>query len=595
MKNRKLLVNNLLDSITFSPLEPLQQQYLVDNILAATKDVAKNKKAIVQQAPTGSGKSFTITHATIPALLKQHTNIEDVFFVSPTQECVDEPYETMKKFDNTYVKNKCVRVYSSKELRQAINGNYELEGDIKIYFMTTQFMYGLYECFDAAKSNTFELRIPGLVINDEAHRGLGVPDAETTKQDTGTNNKNWDPKWFQMQEQLMLAGSIVIHLTATPTESQKMLTGIGANKYLALPPMPKFKEANAFTFFDYHGNREDLSQTLEAAFTKFSWQVSEVKNQQKLIPENVWSSIEDKIPRMMPGLILSMGRSTAVNGLRLEEELSKIAKYVKKINGVLFVSTHDQKSFDGIRIKRMIQGIKLANSDEYKNRPLVMVVVESGKMGINIPRLLTAVVCKIPAQKKIHNNYSQFVARTCRLPFFRDHDTAIDYIKSLNVTDEVKSVICSYYSLMSTSFAILPQESELMKLVEEFYTDNTFSILEGIDYIYNGVFGKKDPLKLISGLKIAFDRGDLNKLFRKDYCEAHNNLCMEEAVKGYIKVYGDDTNTLGNFINNWKTTLQVDHKDRNRYNNHPSNHVTECPNVHMLKTQRQQDYLGSYF
>lgn len=594
MKNRKLLASNPINSVTFPPVEPLQQQYLIDNILEATKNVSKQKRAVVQQAPTGSGKSFTIIHATIPELLKQHPKIEDVFFVSPTQECVDEPYEMMKKFDNTYIENKCVRVYSSKELRQAINGCYELEGDIKIYFMTTQFMYGLYESFDAVASDTFELRIPGLVINDEAHRGLGVPDAETTKQDTGTNNKNWDPKWFQMQEQLMLAGSIIIHLTATPTESQKMLTGIGANKYLALPPMPKFKEANAFTFFNYHGTREDLSQTLEAAFTQFSWQVNEVRNQQKLIPDNIWNMIEDKIPRLMPGIILSMGRSTAVNGLRIEEELSDIAKYVKKINGVLFVSTHSQKSFDGVPIKRMIDGIKLANSTEYKNKPLVMVVVESGKMGINIPRLITAVVCKIPAQKKIHNNYSQFVARTCRLPFFRDHDTAIDYIKSLNVPNDIKSIICSYYSLMSTSFAILPQESELMNLVEEFYTDNTFTMLEGIDYITNGVFGKKDQLNLISGFKLAFDRGDLNKLFRKDYCEAHDNKCFDEAVKGYVKAYGDDIKSLGGFIENWKTTLQVDHKDGNRYNNNPSNLITECPNVHMLKTQRQKDYLGFY-
>ena len=38
----------------------------------------------------------------------------------------------------------------------------------------------------------------------------------------------------------------------------------------------------------------------------------------------------------------------------------------------------------------------------------------------------------------------------------------------------------------------------------------------------------------------------------------------------------------------------VDHIDGNRYNNDPSNHATVCPNVHMLKTQRQKDFLKTY-
>jgi hypothetical protein len=83
-------------------------------------------------------------------------------------------------------------------------------------------------------------------------------------------------------------------------------------------------------------------------------------------------------------------------------------------------------------------------------------------------------------------------------------------------------------------------------------------------------------------------------LFRKDYCEACKGVCFEQAVKGYIEQYGDDTIKLGNFVENWKSTLQVDHIDGNRYNNNPLNHATACPNVHMLKTQRQKDFLNNY-
>ena len=296
----------------------------------------------------------------------------------------------------------------------------------------------------------------------------------------------------------------------------------------------------------------------------------------------------------MPGIIISLGRNNAVNGIPIDGVMKDVEAFVKRIGAVLFVSTSKEKHFDGIKIKRMSDGIKLANKPEYVNKPLVMVVVDSGKMGINIPRLITAVVCKVPAQQRIHNSYTQFVARTCRLPFFRDHDTGIDFIRKMKVSDDVKSLVCSYYSLLSTSFAILPQDTELMQLVEEFYTEDTFPMLEGIDYILKGVFGNKDPKKLISGLRLAFDRGQLNQLFRKDHCEACKGVCFQQTIKGYVDQYGNDTNKLGDFIENWKSSLQVDHIDGNRYNNDPSNHVTVCPNVHMLKTQRQKDYLNEY-
>jgi hypothetical protein len=596
MQRQKSQISLSVDNILVPDIEPLQQEYLVDNIIDNITKVMKatTKKAIVVQAPTGSGKSFTITNYTATAIAKKFKNIKNVFFAAPSQECVDEPLESMMKYDNTYIGKKLIKVYDSKQLKYALENDIELPGDVRYFFMTTQFMYGLYQDFDPANPDDFDLLLPDVIFNDEAHRGLGVPDASTTKEDQGITNNNWEPKWFDMQTGMMDNGTVVIHLTATPTQSQRMKTLVGADKYVQLPTMPKFKESNAFTKFEYHGNREDLNETLEAAYKTFAWQVNEIRNQQTLIPESAWDSIKGKMPKMMPGIIISLGRNNAVNGIQMRAVMKDIEEYVKRINAVLFVSTSDIKHFDGKKIKRMSEGIKLANSPAYINRPLVMVVVDSGKMGINIPRLITAVVCKVPAQNKIHNSYTQFVARTCRLPFFRDHELAIEHIRKMKVSDDVKSLVCSYYSLMATSFAILPQDTELMKLVEEFYTEDTFEMIDGIDYILKGVFGSKDPKKLISGLRIAFDNGQLNQLFRKDHCEACKGVCFEQAVKGYIAQYGDDISKLGDFIEDWKSTLQVDHIDGNRYNNDPSNHATVCPNVHMLKTQRQRDFLNTY-
>lgn len=593
-RNKSTIVST--DSIKVADIEPLQQEYLVDNVIEAIEKISKAiyKKAIVIQAPTGSGKSFTITNYTSILVAQKFKKIKNIYFAAPSQECVDEPLESMMKYDGTYLGNKLVKVYDSKQLKYSLENEIDLPGDIRYFFMTTQFMYGLYESFDPSNPEDFDLMLPDLIFNDEAHRGLGVPDASTTREDQGVTNNNWEPKWFDMQSAMMNCGTVIIHLTATPTQSQRMKTLVGSNKYVQLPTMPKFKESNAFTKFEYHGNREDLYETLEAAYKTFAWQVNEIRSQQVLIPESVWNSIQGKMPKMMPGIIISLGRNNAINGIPIDGVMKDVKAFVKHINGVLFVSTSKEKHFDGNKIKRMSDGIKLANSPAYLNKPLVMVVVDSGKMGINIPRLITAVVCKVPAQQKIHNNYTQFVARTCRLPFFRDHDTGINFIRKLKVPDDVKSLVCSYYSLLSTSFAILPQDTELMQLVEEFYTEDTFTLLEGIDYILQGVFGNKDRKKLISGLRIAFDRGQLNQEYRKDYCEACKGVCFEQAIKGYIEKYGDDTSKLGDFIEDWKSTLQVDHIDGNRYNNDPSNHATTCPNVHMLKTQRQKDYLNEY-
>lgn len=596
MQRSKTAIAVAIDTIQVPAIEPLQQEYLVDNIIDAVERFLKaiDKKAIVVQAPTGSGKSFTITNYTAILLAQKFKKIKNVFFAAPSQECVDEPLESMQKYDGTYIGKKLVKVYDSKQLKYALENNIDLPGDIRYFFMTTQYMYGLYEDFDPTNPDDFDLVLPDVIFNDEAHRGLGVPDASTTKEDQGVTNKNWEPKWFDMQTAMMDCGTIVIHLTATPTQSQRMKTLVGASKYVQLPTMPKFKESNAFTKFEYHGNRDDLYQTLEAAYKTFAWQVNEIRNQQTLIPQSVWDNIANDMPKMMPGIIISLGRNNAVNGIPIASVMKDVKAFAKRMNAALFVSTSKEKHFDGQKIKRMSEGIKMANSPAYMNRPLVMVVVDSGKMGINIPRLITAVVCKVPAQQKIHNSYTQFVARTCRLPFFRDHELGIEFIRKMKVSDDVKSLVCSYYSLLSTSFAILPQDTELMKLVEEFYTEDTFEMVDGIDYILKGVFGGKDPKKLVSGLRIAFDRGQLNSLFRKDHCEACDNKCLEQAIKGYINKYGDDTSKLGDFVEHWKSTLQVDHIDGNRYNNDPSNHATVCPNVHMLKTQRQQDYLNDY-
>ena len=109
-----------------------------------------------------------------------------------------------------------------------------------------------------------------------------------------------------------------------------------------------------------------------------------------------------------------------------------------------------------------------------------------------------------------------------------------------------------------------------MPLVEQWYIKNTFSMDEGRQYLVKGIFQNariKDD-----GYRVSYDRGTLNRLFRKDHCEAcKEDSCLTLAIEGYVNIYGNDNRKFQSYIKDWHNTLQVDHKDGNRFNNDISN------------------------
>lgn len=601
-------MQQVCDLCNIHKIEPLQKQYLVDNLIDGIRKnkKIKDKKHLVLEAPTGSGKTYTIVHRTIFEIIKnfdkKRTDSFNIFFLAPTQECVDEPYDLLMLYNYSYADEKKIRVYDSDTFKAAITRNLIMDGNIRIFVMTTQFFYRWYENSDFKNLGNFPY--PDFIINDEAHRGLGVPDASTTKEDKGSHLKDWEPKWYDLQHKMLEEQerqTTIVHLTATPTQSQRMMTIKGADVFIKLPVLPKSKESNTFTRIDYFGNenkkwkKPEWEKAFEEYLDKVEWSFKEYENFRKIIPDDTWKKMEGKIDKMAPGVIIQCARQDSDNGVTIKkaEEMIKSRMEKAKIEYDLFISTSKKKSFGNKKIKRMSDGIILANSPEHIERPLIVLVVESGKMGINIPRLHMAAIFKRPSQQKIHNNQTQFVARTGRLPFFRDHDAAIDYIRNLDIFKEQKAFVIDYYTSMCTSFVFMPNNSELMNMVEEFYTRDTFNLIEGSKYVYNGVFGNQSK-KIISGYRRAFTREQLdNSPFRKQFCEAHpKGECKVLTIKGYDDTYGKDK--LGDSNQQIEKSLQVDHKDGNRYNNHPSNLITVCPNVHMFKTQRQKDYLNTY-
>lgn len=584
------MFNRATPVVAGNVMEPLQKLHLYDNILNA---ISLNKKTndnriIVQMAPTGSGKTSTLCNHTIPGIIATFTDIKDILFVAPAVECVDEPCEILKKLDGTYIAGRLIRVFNQIETKEyKDNPQAYIKYDVAIWCWTTHYMHSVFKNY----TPNCGMDVPDLIINDEAHRGLGAPDASTTLADFGTNNNNFDPKWFQMQEVLAAYGSIVAHFTGTPTESQQMHTLSGAAKYMFLENMPKVDTLNAFTHFVLADELADTAVLAKKVYTRY---IEDTLRLQSLIDQSTWDLLEPKIYKLMPGMIIGAGRDNATNGLPFARELPGFRTLNKKVGGDIFICTSDKKQFNTIKLKKMSGGIKNANMTVRRNNPLLCVFKDSGKLGINIPKLRVAAILRLPSQDMVFSAYMQFIARTCRLPFFRDHDVAIQFIKNLAISNEQKKFVIEYYAMLSSSIIVMPNDSELLHKMKNCYSNDTFTVLAGIDYLMRGVFIAGN-----AGQTSSAYQGNLNSLYRKgqcEVCEVEENgktSCYNNALKGYRKQYGPDI-TEEEFAAKWAVTLQVDHINGNRYDNSPDNHVTVCPDIHMVKTQINEDYLTQY-
>jgi hypothetical protein len=584
-------------SYSVTTMDPLQKEFLFDNLIQAVREnTAGDNRIIVQMAPTGSGKSTTLSNHTIFELFRQFTQFKNIFYIAPAVECIDEVYDTMSSIVSTgmLINGKTVGVYNKADVKRWIDEDRGPATQLNVMVISSQLFYEYYEVYPNPKISVV---LPDIIINDEAHRGQGVPHSSTTYEDTGSTNNNFDPKWFNAQERLATLGSIIMHFTGTPTESQKMKTTLGGVLYKFLEDMPKRKEQNCFTHFVFADSLDDT-----AAYSKnFFFNMCErVRNLQNSITSDTWKKLDGKIYKMMPGMIVGAGRDNATNGLQYIKQHPEYENLAYSVNGDLFASTSDYKSYAGDKIKRMYDGIKLSMSDEKINVPLVMLVKDSGKVGINIKRLNTAVVLRLPSQDRIHNAYTQFVARSGRLPFFRDHDVFIDLMRNVDIPDGQKELVVEYYSIMSTSYVIMPNDSHLLKLVQDFYGDSTFTAPEGNDYLLENIFSKSYFNNKISSYKLAHDQNQLHKMFRKDHCEIcaveSNGLtkCENLAYDGYAKQYNNFVLSREIFSTFWKKTLNVDHINGNHFDNRPENLVTACANVHSVKGMIHQDYNNRY-
>jgi len=341
----------------------------------------------------------------------------------------------------------------------------------------------------------------------------------------------------------------------------------------------------------------DNEDTLFKGLDYFYLQCQRISELMSKINTGTWKKAEDNFFPMYPALMARIGRRGATNGLDYQIYLKKI-RQVCKLNGFkLFISTSDNKEFNGDAIYDMDEGV-VRGSNEH-DMPIVMVVIDSGYAGVDFIKLNNVIIGRDPSSP-IHNNYSQTAGRAARMKFgFVNHALAADAIRDYDIADEQKRLLAEYYIEHSSSVVHVPVDSKLLNGdVKQFIETDTFRRPEGEAFILKNIFknGIVPKLTISSSTTI---QDDSYKQYKKTFCEACDKaedgrtVCFHNTWKAF-QVIMKCKISLGEMELLWPMCLEVHHIDGNHFNNVLKNLITLCPNVHRLVTMNNQDYNNRY-
>jgi hypothetical protein len=580
-----------------NPMDPAQQEFLHDNVLnhAELMLTTGNPHMLVNVANTNAGKSFTISNHLIPSLTR--LSIPNVpalcnfLVVAPPREVRDDLWETLEKMDYKTIDGKTVCIYEEKDLLNVANGNKTLKGDINILVVTNAWYNTNYSKIYKNPNVKFHC-----IINDEAHYANGVPHTDDTKISTGTQNNKAKLTTFNNLEAMRKDGSLVIQFTATPTISQTGVTHYGGLAYYQLPVMPLDPLKMPFVHF--------LPATLDSSYsviaTWFKNHVNVIKDLQNSITPATWNIVSTSSPirKMMPAVSIRIGADNAkVDRAKTWDDLETTVRNDCQTEGWDLVDLIDTLKYDGSLIKNTLDAIKLANSPANENRPTMFVVKNKFLMGANLPRLAVTGVVRNPSQQLVENNWVQFYARTSRLPYFRNHQDARDYIYSLSIDHQQKYLLCLLYVYMSSAVCVVLTESTLLsEKVVKAYSDGKWTVNKGLSYFLDNLkTGYINTPQFGSNVR-ANRRFD--DYIKAEFCEGCpkglNGLpnCLMNIYAVYCQNYGEVE--FETFLARQCDMIDGEHKDGNRNNNASVNRVSVCSNVHRIKTALNKDFLTRY-
>lgn len=568
-----------------------QSKFLVNQVVSQLSKFYNgvDMRKMILNAFTGSGKTTVTIKELVPKFVQNFPDKRVIGFISPKAEVVGSSFTLAKKaLDGKTINGNLVKVYNyedinlSKKQAARYNTKSEFGGDVVFVFMTAQYFYYNYD--ELTTSGAFDL-----MIVDEAHLMFGTIDKQDTKQDKGVHMETFRArtleKLYEMPE------CAVLYLTATPTNSQKMLTDLGVENNVYLKPMPR--DVLTTPFFEMV-SYFDFEDTLFKGILNFKKQCDSIAKVMSAINAGTWKQ-SDKIVPTYPALLIRSSRRGSVNGIVLDEYMDEIRKKCEEFGFKLFISTSDNKELDGKKVVSLDEGVRLAS--QISDTPVVLVVIESGTAGLDYVKLNNVIIARRPSSP-IANNWSQTAGRAARMKFgFRNHYEAVEAIQKLNVSDEQKMLLAEYYVLHSTSTVHVPVDSKVLNVdVKEFIETDTFRAFEGRDYVLNGVFGEGNVPVLRT--KTYLEENSY-KRFQKTYCEVCNDsgdgetYCFHSAWKSFQNLTGVNL-SYEEMKMLWVKALQTHHMDGNHFNNAPDNRKTICPSVHAVVTMHNEDYNNRY-
>lgn len=579
------------------PMDKDQQEFLHDNILNYSELMltSGNTHMLVNVANTGAGKTFVISNYLVPSLVRM--NIQNVkplrnfLIIAPPREVRDDIWETFVNMDYKTVDGEIVCVYLQDDLLEVAKGKRSLKGDVNILVVTNSWFNTHHASIYKNKNIKFDC-----IINDEAHYANGVSDIADMKVSTGAKNDKAKLTTYHNLEALRKDGSLVIQFTATPTVSQTGVTYHGGMSYMQLPVMPFDPMKVPFVHF--------LPSSLENSYSTIAtWyknHVNVIKDLQTAITPATWDLVTSNSPirKMMPAVSIRVGAVNAKEDRALTwDDLENTVRYDCITEGWDLVDLIDTLEYDGVRTQNTLDAIKMANSPEKENRPTMIVVKNKFLMGANLPRLAVSGVVRNPSQQLVENNWVQFYARTSRLPYFRNHEDARNYIYSLPIDYQQKYFLCLLYVYMSSAVCIVLTESTLLSdKVVKAYSAGKWTVNKGLSFFLDNLkTGYYNTEQFGSSVRANRRYDDYIK---SQFCEGCpkglNGLpnCLMNVYAVYCQNYGDVE--FETFMDAQCDMLDGEHKDSNRNNNAPSNRVTVCANVHRVKTALHKDYLTKY-
>lgn len=581
-----------------------QQKYLVSQTIAQLDKFYKgiDSRKIVLNAFTGSGKTTVTLKVVIPEFIRNFYPDDKrlILFMAPRAEVVEQSYKKAKKaLHGKSVHGAVVKCYNSTDINRIKNDpnlgeDNNLDGDVIVLFLTAQYFGQNYEFL--TKENAFDL-----VVVDEAHIMFGTISKEDTKADKGVTNNNFEA--HTLDKLRSLTSTAVMYLTATPTNSQRGNTWLGETNNVYLDPMPRDVLTTPFYDMVPYIDSED---TVTLGLEYFKSQCDRISEVITAITPETWQIAKEFKP-MYPAALVRLARRGAANGAGFGEAIYDVSAFCQKFDfrmllntSVSYTDDFYSKEFDSRKIPSLAEGVRLA--EQADDKPVVVVTIESGYAGLDLPKLNNVIVGREPSGT-IHNNYSQTAGRAARMKQgFINHADAVEAIKNYPISDDQKRLLAEYYILHSTSVVHVPVDSKLLNGdVKQFIETDTWREQEGRRFILDSIFGKIHPeLKQKISLSVNSTlRDDTYKKFKKSYCECCNTNkdghthCFESSWKGFENLLGT-TISLGEMKILWPLCLHVHHLDGNHFNNDPKNLKTICPNVHSLVTMHNQDYNNRY-